>query len=435
MEQSGALGSSKTKVMKKIITIAAILVLICTACRREADYTPYIGENGKLAYSTYAEQFDYLWKVLSTGYVFWDVDTTDWEAAYSRYYPKFQELDKKYEEVGYVSTNELQALYTGLVGGMIDHHMSFRVRNLHPAPDDQTNSVSIRPYDLEIPTRDYYFESSADENAGIQTFLQNIESQYTVETHETSVGYAPELGMTINYHYILFKLPDGRKIPYLWQSSAGITPVMLQNSEAAQLLDHYFQAIVEIPRNELAGIILDNRCNRGGYQDDLDYLVGNYLNERTEIMKTRYKEGPGRLEHSVWTPYYIDPNKKYHRDITAEKIPYVVICDINSVSMGEIEPMTIKAVLPTAHTIGERTHGGTGPLQPANCIDLNYGGPFGDNSLTSGHYVYTSSFEAQIGGKVWEGIGHTPDEIVLRKNYNGDFKPQLDAAFQYIQKH
>lgn len=393
---------------------------------------PYIGENGLLAYSTYTEQFDYLWRVLSTGYVFWDVDTTDWDAAYSRYYPKFQELDKKYEQVGYVPTHELQDLYTQLIGGLVDHHLTFRVRNLHPAPDDLSYVLSVTPYALEIPTRDYYVESAAEESAGLHVFLQNIESQYTVEVHEECTGYAPELGREIKYHYILFRLPDGRKIPYLWQSSAGITPVMLQNGVAAQLLDHYFKAIMETPRNQLAGIILDNRCNRGGYQDDLDYLIGNYLNERTEIMKTRYKEGPGRLEHSVWTPYYIEPNKKYHRDITAENIPYVVLCDINSVSMGEIEPMTIKAVLPTAHTIGERTHGGTGPLQPANCIDLNYGGPFGSGDMSVGHYVYTSSFEAQISGKVWEGIGHTPDEIVLRKDYNGDLKPQLDAAFQYI---
>ena len=393
---------------------------------------PYIGENGLLAYSTYTEQFDYLWRVLSTGYVFWDVDTTDWDAAYSRYYPKFQELDKKYEQVGYVPTHELQDLYTQLIGGLVDHHLTFRVRNLHPAPDDLSYVLSVTPYALEIPTRDYYVESAAEESAGLHVFLQNIESQYTVEVHEECTGYAPELGREIKYHYILFRLPDGRKIPYLWQSSAGITPVMLQNGVAAQLLDHYFKAIMETPRNQLAGIILDNRCNRGGYQDDLDYLIGNYLNERTEIMKTRYKEGPGRLEHSVWTPYYIEPNKKYHRDITAENIPYVVLCDINSVSMGEIEPMTIKAVLPTAHTIGERTHGGTGPLQPANCIDLNYGGPFGSGDMSVGHYVYTSTFEAQISGKVWEGIGHTPDEIVLRKDYNGDFKPQLDAAFQYI---
>ena len=418
--------------MKKIITIAAILVLVFTSCRKEADYMPYIGENGQLAYSTYAEQFDYLWRVLSTGYVFWDVDTTDWDAMYERYLPVFQELDEKYERQGYVPTEELQTLYTGLVGGLVDHHLTFRVKNLHPAPDDQSSTVSVTPYALEIPTRDYYYESASNENARIQYFLQNIENQYTVEAHESCVAYAEELGMTIIYHYILFRLPDGRKVPYLWQSSAGITPVMLQNGEGAQLLDHYFRAIMETPRGQLAGIILDNRCNRGGYQDDLDYLVGSYLNQKTEIFKTRYKEGPGRYEHSPWTSYYQSPITRYHRDITAENIPYVVLCDINSVSMGEIEPMIIKAVLPTAHTIGERTHGGTGPLQPANCIDLNYGGPFGTSNLSVGHYVYTSTFEAQISGKVWEGIGHTPDEIVLRKDYNGDLKPQLDAAFEYI---
>ena len=51
------------------------------------------------------------------------------------------------------------------------------------------------------------------------------------------------------------------------------------------------------------------------------------------------------------------------------------------------------------------------------------------------HYVYTSSFEAQIGGQVREGIGYVPDKEVLRKNHNGDFKPQLDAAIDYIQNH
>lgn len=262
--------------------------------------------------------------------------------------PKFQELDKKQAQAGYVKTEELQELYTNIVGGLADHHMTFRVRNLYPAPDDESYVVSVTPSDMEIPTRDYYFESSGEENHNIQIFLQNIDNQYTVETHKSCVAYVSELGKTITYHYILFRLPDGRKIPYLWQSSAGITPVMQQESEGAQLLDHYFRAITETPRGQLAGIILDNRCNRGGYQDDLDYLVGTYLNERVEIFKTRYKEGPGRLEHSPWTSYYQSPIERYHRDITAENIPYVILCDINSVSMGEIEPMIIKAVLPTA---------------------------------------------------------------------------------------
>ena len=51
------------------------------------------------------------------------------------------------------------------------------------------------------------------------------------------------------------------------------------------------------------------------------------------------------------------------------------------------------------------------------------------------HYIYTSSFESLIGGKVLEGIGCAPDQIVLRKDHNGDFKPQLDAAINYIMAH
>ena len=60
--------------MKRNIIILTLVALFFTGCRKEADYMPYIGENGQLAYSTYTEQFDYLWRVLSTGYVFWDVD-------------------------------------------------------------------------------------------------------------------------------------------------------------------------------------------------------------------------------------------------------------------------------------------------------------------------------------------------------------------------
>jgi len=74
-------------------------------------------------------------------------------------------------------------------------------------------------------------------------------------------------------------------------------------------------------------------------------------------------------------------------------------------------------------------------LQPTTSIDLNYGGPFGSISSMH-HYVYTSTFEAQIGGKVLEGVGHIPDQVVLRKDHNGNFKAQLDAAIEYIQsKH
>jgi hypothetical protein len=41
--------------------------------------------------------------------------------------------------------------------------------------------------------------------------------------------------------------------------------------------------------------------------------------------------------------------------------------------------------------------------------------------------------ECKIGGINREGTGLVPDRVVNRKDYGGDFKPQLDEAIQYIQ--
>ena len=422
--------------MKRYIITTVALSLLFVACRKEADYIPYPGENGKLAYSNYTEQFQYIWKVLSTGYVFWDVDTVDWDAAYDHYLPLFEALDQKYEDSGYVRTDELDSLYKGLVGKMRDHHMMFVVKNLHPASGDVYPLSIIRPGLTEVEDRDYYIESRSTTQSSMKAFLSSIESLYTVTEHLTGESYIPEFGTTVHYEYCLFTLADGRQVPYLWTSNAAITPVMrdMAGSASYAAIDRWLTVACTTPRAQLAGIILDNRSNGGGYQDDLDYLVGSFINERIEIFKTRYKEGPGRLEYSAWCPYYQNPNPNYHRDITAENIPYAVLIDINSVSMGEVEPMVIKGVFPTAHIIGERTYGGTGPLQN-DAVDLNYGAPFGDYNAYH-HYVYTSTFESLMCGKVLEGIGLAPDEEVLRIDDPAhSLQPQLDAALNYLLAH
>lgn len=421
--------------MKRNIILLALIALAFSGCRKEADYHPYIGETDYLSYDSYSTQFEYLWKCLSTGYVFWDVDETDWDAVYVEYMPKFHALDAKHQAGQEVSTAELRELYTGAMEGLKDHHMHIQVKNLFPPADDNYPYVLVSPGNAEVKSRDYYIESSFFEQEELLAFIDGMEAQYDLEAFEAATCDVEELGATVTYRYCLIRLADGRKIPYLWQSMAAMTPVMrTPGTQGYELLDHWLRAIAETPREQLAGFILDNRSNRGGYQDDLDFLIGSFINEKTEILKTRYKEGPGRFEYSAWSPYYIEPQTRYHRDITAENIPYVIITNINSVSMGEIEPLTIKATLPTSYVVGERTYGGTGPLQPVASIDLNYGGPFGDDESMS-HYIYTSSFESLIGGKVLEGIGCTPDQIVLRKDHNGDFKPQLDAAINYIMAH
>ena len=48
-------------------------------------------------------------------------------------------------------------------------------------------------------------------------------------------------------------------------------------------------------------------------------------------MSTRYKEGPGRLEHSVWSPMTIKASTE-NRDLAGENIPYVVLSNIYSMT-------------------------------------------------------------------------------------------------------
>lgn len=422
--------------MRRNIIILAFIALIFSGCRKEADYHPYIGENGALAYDSYSTQFEYLWKCLSTGYVFWDVDKTDWDAVYNEYMPKFAALDAKHKAGQVVRTSELQELYVGAMGGMKDHHMNIVVKNLFPPADEQKPIVIVSPGDLEIEKRDYYVEDREHSLMRFSEMLLSMNQVYEIESPEM-VSYQDASGQKYTYYFCLIKLPDGRMIPYLWQSSVNMTNTLSAlgttgpAGTAAAIIDHWFTAIKTMPREQLAGIILDNRCNTGGLNVDFKYVVGSFINTPIEVYKTRYKEGPNRLEHSVWTPMVINPLNTYHRDLTAENIPYVVLVDMYSTSMGEMEPIAIKKALPTSYIIGERTFGALGSLM-ASYIDITYGGPFGNlNSMY--HYVYTSTFESLMNGEVLEGIGFTPDKVVNRKDYNGDFKPQLDAAIEYIK--
>ena len=424
--------------MRKIsLLILAALALTFSSCRKTPDYVPYIGETTNLAYSTYAEQFDVLWNNINTGYVFWDVDETDWDEVYEKFMPQFEALDLRVESGNAVSTQELKALYEEAMGGLIDHHMSIQVKNFYSYSWD--NVLSINPANNEIKKRDYYYKESHKLSDEISQFNKKLASN-SVQGYKISYsGY--EKVNTDDVHvticYILFELPDGRYVPYLWQNGykmsvimSGLNNISSPYYKAAQLIDKWKNAALKTPKNKLAGVILDNRCNNGGYLSDLNYVVSPFIKKDLEAIYTRYKEGPGRLEHSVWSPVTIKPSSE-NRDLASENIPYVVLSNIYSISMGEITTYNISQ-LPTGYVIGERTYGATGPLL-SDAIDLTYGGPFGDIEKER-HYVYTSTYEIKThDGFVPEGKGFTPNKEVLTRD--AGVQGQLDAALEYIMRY
>lgn len=432
--------------MKKITAISAILIALISSCREGYDPFMYYGETMKLAYDTYAGQFDFIWRNISTGYVFWDIDPTSWDEVYDEYMPKFTELDNQVAQGRTIPDSVLLDIYKSAMGQMTDHHMTVRVRNLHPDAGDAGN-IQVRPGIIAMENRPEYIEPRGNALQHLNEFQHNIDNEYEsagdiriIEHQYVKFDLKAESMSGLTYSYNLFQLPDGRLVPYLWQNMAAMTPVFEHTGEeseaglAAAILDRYFTCIATTPKERLAGFILDNRSNSGGYQDDLDYLIGSYINEEVVMFQTRYKEGPGRLEYSVWTDYKQKPFTKYHRDICAEDIPFVILTDIASISMGEIEPICARQILPTTYIIGETSFGATGALQ-SDLIDLNYGGSFGASDLTTGHYVYTSDFETLVGGDTnYEGKGIEPDLEVIRKKHDGSYKAALDAALQYISK-
>ena len=424
--------------MRKIsLVILAVIAFTFCSCRKTPDYVPYIGENSNLAYSTYAEQFDVLWNNINTGYVFWDVDKTDWDEVYEEYMPQFEALDLRISSGNSVTTKELQTLYEEAMGGLIDHHMSIMVKNLYYHGYD--NVVSVNPANNEIKTRNYYYKESYNLSNELSQFNKKLASNSVSDYNIAYSGYekvsTDDDNVTICY--ILFELPDGRYIPYLWQNGYKMSVIMqgLNNVyspyyKAAQLIDKWKNAALKTPKNRLAGIILDNRCNNGGYLSDLNYVVSPFIKNDLAVISTRYKEGPGRLEHSVWAPMTIKASTE-NRDLARENIPYVVLSNIYSISMGEITTYNISQ-MPTGYVIGERTYGATGPLL-SDAIDMTYGGPFGDIEKEN-HYVYTSTYEIKThDGFVPEGVGFSPNKEVLTKNVG--VKGQLDAALEYIKNY
>ena len=436
--------------MKKIFLVPAIAVICLSSCREKADYVanPYMYENTGILDATYRHQFESIWQGINSGYAFWDVETVDWDARYAEYSEKLTALEGKNAD-GSISDEDLQAFYDGLAGDLVDHHMAVIVKNLTTGTD-----IWVKPGENEVTKRSYYHEALDLETA--REDIQKITGILEGVTIEDAIFATAVVGNSeTEIVSCLIALPDGRYIPYLWQNGYDITeilPVLTQYDcapdpdadpegydtyLAATALDNYFTWVCGdaqgggVPDDLLAGIILDNRSNGGGIMLDMNYVVGIYLTEPKTVIQTRCKNGVGRLDYAPWISSNAYPNKIYpSRDITSKNIPYVILQDCHSLSMGELSGLGCRTALPTSCIIGERSYGGQGSLVPSLTPTLNYGS-FGDQVATEGHYVYIVNYATRIpGGEILEGKGTQPDVEVLVKD--AGTIGQLQAGIKYI---
>lgn len=431
--------------MKKAILFISLAMVLLASCRKEAiEFTN--PNNRYKTCKTYTQQFEAVWQGMNQGYMFWDVDTVDWDARYEKYLPIFEEFDTNPSKV---SLRDWRDAWEGLFAGMMDHHMTVYVYN-----PKFWSGWTVSPGSSEVVQRDYYHWT--DRGAQLAALKKLDTSNY----HGFDPVYAYDQQFAGSYFCLLpGKSGTGKKIAYFrltnfmfiehvgdaWQYlgnrledyeaplraffgnySAGMTRDGWANSDAVE------------------SIIIDVRGNGGGSTGDLNTLIGSLAQSPVHVGYTRVKEGLGRLDYSAWTRYMVNPPSSH---LLQEK-PIVVLADVNSVSCAELTTMFVKN-LPNGTFIGERTYGAVGALMPNSqqSHDMFYNGCFGnyyyfengepyDNKVFE-YYVYTSNYHFEDADhNAVEGHGVEPD---IEVKYNSEklsqgVDVQLNAALDFLRK-
>ncbi|MBO4362187.1 MAG: hypothetical protein J5823_05315 [Paludibacteraceae bacterium] len=409
---------------KSLLYILAILFTanVLSGCRQRGDVYLDPNDEMNMLYTTYAKQFDVIWRGMNTHYVFWSEDQTDWDKVYTTMYPMFARLDSMYDADGtVVDSVSFVKLYAAASAQLIDHHLLWRWKDVHSG-----KVYDYMPGKAEVAQRDYVYGSKYNRDS-LKAAISNYENIGLL-----GGGRWGEMNDHENY-FGLLNMENGKRIAYLWQDGFD----MYSTLDAKGTNEKESQYITNVKRwleycttdSQLGGIILDNRFNSGGKVRDLELVIGAFIQEPLHYADLRYKEGAGRYEYSDWYAATVDTCTRFpRRDLAAENIPYVVLVNANSISLGEASAQVAK-MLPTGYVIGERTFGAHGQL--TSLSTYFHDGTFG--KANGKHYVYTSSMQTRfVGEPLLEGIGITPNKEIIQRD-NG-LNAAMAEAVAYIKE-
>lgn len=411
-----ALGPNKQSIqMKKInyfltrlsiIGFCFFIISSFSSCRK--DITPvnapqnYTGNN-------FSDVFESFWNGMNNNYVFWSIDSTNWDRVYTTYKPLFAKLNL----LDTTDNNTALNYFQQMTAGLIDSHytltyVGYNNQQFSPSFDRKLKINSITPdsiYSLPQAMFDSLIPLKYIDPSSLKKGLDSVTQNGSTSAFEAVSG-------TIQ-----------NKILYLYFNSFSFTQT---GPNVSPVLNYFFDTLAKLPPS-IKGIVIDVRGNGGGEIVDLDYLLGSMITKPLTFGYTRSKNGNGRLDYTPWAPAIVTPQQ----GAVAIALPIVVLADHTSVSMAEITAMAIKS-LPNGKFIGTTTWGANGPLAPA--VYYNAG------QFTAGSYVnvYTSSTMFKyLDGNIYEGKGVPPDIFVKETSaaYHSGDDQQLDAAINYINNH
>lgn len=377
--------------------IPFLFLLLLGACKKDIS-NPVSSQ----APSTLSQAFEEFWNDMNVNYVYWDIDTTNWDAVYRQYKPIFGGLNIEdtadlARSVGY---------FRQMTSGLIDGHFSINFTDAVIKDSNAIDPAAAR-WRSDPAFRLPYYYPGLDQRYLDSGFLSG-------EDNTTSPGttLAAVCG-TIHSDILFFAFNQ-----FLLSASFESTV----NNPVKPVLDYFLERVAD--PSGLKAVVLDLRDNPGGEVNDLNFLVGAFVGEPLSVGYTRSKSGNGRLDYTSWVSVQVTPQAGA-RAIT---LPVYVLADKYSQSMAEITTMAFRA-LPQCRVVGETTYGATGPFADNALYD---DGPFEVPGFLS---VTTSSVEFKyIDGKSYEGKGFPPDYPVafdIQALDSGD-DPQLDKVLSLI---
>lgn len=404
-----------------IVLLITILTII-SSCNKNISAPD---QTGNTPTGNFSQVFQDFWTQMNNSYVFWSIDSTDWDKVYTNYLPKFASLNL------YDSADNVKAynFFKTIVGGLSDSHYTLfpNGRSIQPAhirklknPQFIENMFGTAPYSPSVDGRFYYT------NALDSLYLD--EKVVGVDTTSSNSDMYAIAGIVSNTNTLYFSFSKFALVSEYQGGSAQIKKV----------LDYFFN---KLSSGTVTGLIIDVRGNGGGDLRDLNFLVGSLISSPLQIGYTRSKNGTSRLDYSPWAPAIVTPRA----GATAFTKPIVVLADGESISMAEITAMSLKRLSNTT-IVGDTTWGANGPLTDNNVFNtgsFSFGNIYTDITTGSTNYygnAYTSSTMFKyIDGKIYEGKGFPPDytikqtldQVFLPNNYIDD--PQLDKAIKLLQ--
>ncbi len=419
-----------TKYSHRVVVKCAIIIvlsLLFITCRKESPNisNPSDSDVDYNEQELWSQVFHDFWHAMNHSYIFWSVDSTDWDAIYEEYKPKFVALDNFYDvgeyrkfvdTIPYYLDNNYKLLITevdslaidyfeDITSTLIDGHYSFEKKGLYRFTPDRA-----------VKREDYH-----SIEYGLDEYILNALKVNPMVTELLTTSYNA-LGDRLTASTA--KIDD---IAYLRFSSFNIVSFYGMGYQPLNASDESIEKVIGVFKNWVSetpnfkGVILDLRNNTGGYLIDLGLIMSSFINKNESIhfLYTRRKAGPGRLDYTPYIKEYLYGSSNN----PTNSFPIVVLMNQYTVSMGEITALFVKEFNDKSIWIGERTLGAQGSLTD----DFVHAGGVVDNSQINIYTPFSISYD--IDKNNYEGKGLKPDIELLEKDVIYKLQHEMDDTY------